>query len=63
MSKWRSIGGVWISERGGLSISVKHDELPEADQNGNIRMVAFKNNRKEGKQPDYRVLIKEGDDK
>lgn len=62
MAKWTSIGGVWITEKGGLSISIEADKMPETDNNGKIKLIAFKNDKKEGKQPDYRILIKSEDE-
>ena len=55
--KWLNCGGIWITEKGGLSISLDADKLPKPID-GKIRVIAFKNENKERKQPDYRVMIK-----
>ena len=61
MSKWISVGGAWITEKGGISISLDKDKLPPAVE-GKFRLLAFKNEKKEGKQPDYRVCYKGEDE-
>ena len=54
-----NIGALWLQEKNGrkyMSGTIETDKLDQIPQDGKIQVAIFRNDNKEGNQPDYRIV-------